>query len=213
MHNIQRKLLDLASDCNLGVLSLREIGKRIGEKFPQKIKYHLILLEQKGLIAIDREKKIIKRIGKDTAQNSRILSIPILGTANCGSATAFADENIEGYLRISSSLIKKKDKLFCIKASGDSMNDANIDGKSIEDGDFVIIDGENREPESGDYVLSIIDDCANIKRFARDKVNDCFVLLSESKQDYPPVFIDKKDLDSYMINGIVIKVIKKPVIN
>jgi len=210
MHNIQKKLLKLASDYNLGALSLREIGRRIGEKFPQKIKHHLIQLEQKGLIAIDREKKIIKRVGNNIAQNARILSIPILGTANCGPATAFADENIEGYLRISSSLIKKKDKLFCIKASGDSMNDANIDGKTIEDGDFVIIDGENREPKSGDYVLSIIDDCANIKQFALDKVNDCFVLLSKSKRDYPPIFIGKKDSDSYMINGKVVKVIKKP---
>ena len=212
MHNIQRKLLELCSSCNLGSLSLREIGKRIGEKFPQKIKHHLQQLEKKGLITIDRESKIIKRVGKGISQNSRMLSIPILGLANCGPATAFADEHIEGYLKISSSLLKKKENLFCIKATGDSMNLANIDDKSIEDGDFVIIDGDKRTPESGDYVLSIIDGCANIKRFERDNVNDCLVLLSDSKRDYPPIFIDKEDSVSYMINGKVIKVIKKPTI-
>lgn len=26
--------------------------------------------------------------------------------------------------------------------------------------------------------------------------NDCFVLMSKSKRDYPPIFIDKKDSDS-----------------
>ena len=93
------------------------------------------------------------------------------------------------------------------------MNMANIDGKSIEEGDFVIIDSENRNPKSGDYVLSIIDGCANIKRFARDRVNNCYVLLSESTKDYPPIFIDEKDFSSYMINGEVIKVIKKPSFN
>jgi len=210
MHEIQRKLLELCSTCNLGTLSLREIGSRIGEKFPQKIKHHLNQLEQKGFIIRNKEKKIIKRVEKGIAQDSQILTIPILGLANCGPATTFADENIEGYIKISASLLKKKKKLFCIKASGDSMNQAKIDDKSIEDGDFVIIDGDNRNPKSGDYVLSIIDGCANIKCFVRDKVNDCIILLSKSKRDYPPIFIDKKEAVSYMINGKVIKVIKKP---
>jgi len=210
MHNIQRKLLELCIDFNLGSLSLREMGSRIGEKFPQKIKHHLCQLEKKGLITIDNENGIIKRVQKGIIKNTRMLSIPILGLANCGQATAFADGNIEGYLKISSSLVKRKENLFCVKATGDSMNQADIDGKSIEDGDFVIIDGEKRTPRNGDYVLSIIDGCANIKQFARDKVNSCFVLLSKSKRDYPPIFIDKKESAFYMINGKVIKVIKKP---
>ena len=213
MHSIQRKLLELVSDCNLGALSLREIGRRIGEQFPQKIKHHLIRLEQKGLITIDREKKIINRVGKNDNLNSKILSIPILGLANCGPATSFAVENIEGYLRISSSLLKKKDKLFCVRATGDSMNIANIDGKSIEDGDFVIIDTSEKKPRNGDYVLSVIDGYANIKRFAHDKINDCLVLLSESTRDYPPIFIDKNENSDYIINGKIIKVIKKTSFN
>jgi len=210
MHDIQKNLLDLCSNCEQLPLSLREIGRRIDESHPQKIKHHLNQLAKKNLIIIDEQKKIIKLGKAGIIKNTKMFSIPILGLADCGQATAFADEYIEGYLKVSTSVLKKKKNLFCVKAKGNSMNMANIYGKSIEDGDFVIVDGENRNPKSGDYVLSVIDGCANIKRFARDIVNKCFVLLSESTQNYPPIFIDEKDFNSYMINGEVIKVIKKP---
>ena len=142
-----------------------------------------------------------------------MFSIPILGLADCSSATSLADEYIEGYLKVSTSVLKRKKNLFCVKAKGDSMNQANITGKSIDDGDFLIIDSENRNPKSGDYVLSVINGCANIKRFVKDIVNKCFVLLSESTQTYPPIFIEEQDFTSYMINGKIIKVIKKTVFN
>jgi len=213
MHDIQRKLLDLCSNCEQMPLSFRELGRRVNVNHPQKIKHHLNQLVKKNLIIINEKKKIIKLGNAGVIKNTKMFSIPILGLADCGAATAFADEYIEGYLKVSSSVLKKKKNLFCVKAKGDSMNMANIYGKSIEDGDFVIVDGEKRNPKSGDYVLSIIDGCANIKRFARDIVNKCFVLLSESTQNYPPIFIDEKDFSSYMINGEVIKVIKKPSFN
>ena len=63
MHDIQRKLLELCSNCNLGELPLREIGKRIKEPHPQKIKHHLEQLAKKSLIIIDKKKKTIK-LGK-----------------------------------------------------------------------------------------------------------------------------------------------------
>jgi len=213
MHNKQRKILELSTNCDLGKLTLREIGKRVGESHPQKVKHHLNQLAKKNLIIIDKKNKTIKPGKAGFIKNTKMFSIPILGLADCGPATALADEYIEGYLKVSTSLLKKKKKLFCVKAKGNSMNKANIDGKSIDDGDFVIIDSENRNPKSGDYVLSVIDGCANIKRFAKDIVNKCFVLLSESTQNYPPIFVEEQDFTSYMINGKVIKVIKKPVFN
>ena len=213
MHDIQRKLLDLCSNCEQLPLSFREIGRRVGVEHPQKIKHHLTQLAKKNLITIDEKKKIIKLGNAGIIKNTKMFSIPILGLADCGPATAFADEYVEGYLKVSTSVIKKKKNLFCVKAKGNSMNMANIDGKSIEEGDFVIIDAEIKNPKSGDYVLSVIDGCANIKRFARDRVNNCYVLLSESTENYPPIFIDDEDFNSYMINGEVVKVIKKPVFN
>ena len=213
MHEIQRKLLELCSNCEQLPLSFREIGRRVDVNHPQKVKHHLNQLVKKNLIEIDEQKKIIKLGKAGIIKNTKMFSIPILGLADCGPATAFADEYIEGYLKVSTSVVKKKKNLFCVKAKGDSMNMANIDGKSIEEGDFVIIDSENRNPKSGDYVLSVIDGCANIKRFARDRVNNCYVLLSESTKNYPPIFIDEEDFNSYMINGEVVKIIKKTAFN
>lgn len=43
------------------------------------------------------------------------------------------------------------------------MNKANVNGKTIEDGDYLIIDSDYRSPRNGDVVLSVIDDMANIK--------------------------------------------------
>ena len=63
MHYIQRKLLDLCSNCDSLPLSLREIGRRVDVNHPQKIKHHLNQLAKKNLIIIDNQKKIIK-LGK-----------------------------------------------------------------------------------------------------------------------------------------------------
>lgn len=50
------------------------------------------------------------------------------------------------------------------------MNKADIDGNNIEDGDFVVVREKHNMPEPGEkYVVSLIDDCANIKRFFYEK--------------------------------------------
>jgi len=88
------------------------------------------------------------------------------------------------------------------------MNRAEIDGKKIDDGDYVIIDSQNCEAKDGEVVLSVIDGMANIKKFSVDEENNQIVLVSESTQNFPPIYIHQDD--DYMINGKVIQVIKKP---
>ena len=211
MHTIQEKLLKLASTMNLADLSLREIGKHIGVSSPQIIKHHLMQLEKNGLIQLDRLSKVmVKTQAGQTAPRSSLFSIPILGTANCGPATAYAQQEAEGFLRVSGKLLSKKRGVFAIKASGFSMNKANVNGESIEDGDYVLVDPTASMIKNGDYVLSIIDGMANIKRFFRDTDNQRIILLSESSASFAPIFIHRDDLDHYLVNGKVIQVIKKP---
>lgn len=210
MHIIQQKLLKLSGRHNLGEMKLRQIARLIGENHPQKIKHHLNQLEKGGFIKFDKRKKIIERIRLGAIKKTNFFAIPILGSANCGKATIFADENLEGYLKVSGKLLKKKEGVFAIKAEGHSMNRANINGQFIDDGDYVIIDNKNRVPNNGDYVLSVIDDVANIKKFIFDKENNQIVLLSESTEKLPPIYIHPKDFSRYIVNGKVIQVIKKP---
>jgi repressor LexA len=204
MHPLQQKLLNIANEHNLGRLSYRDIGKLIGETHPQKVKYHLKLLEKKGLIRSNADGTSIKK----TKVDEGIVSIPILGMADCGPATIFADENIEGYLRVSSKLIPAQEGLFALRAVGDSMNQANIRGKTLEDGDYAIIDSRRRDPQNNQYVVSVINDLCNIKKFVLDRTNNQIVLISESTQNFPPIHIHPDE--SYLACGQVVDVIKKP---
>lgn len=205
MHPIQQKLLELAAHHNLGQLSFREIGKLIDEGHPQKIKHHLEQLEKKGLIQSIGEGIAIKKTGRDDG----IVSIPILGAADCGPATIFADENVEGYLRVSRRLISFSSGLFALRAVGNSMNNASIRGKSLEDGDYAIIDSRVRDPGTNDYVVSIIGGVCNIKKFIKDTKNKQIVLLSESTQDLPAIHIHPDEAD-YFVSGRVVDVVKRP---
>jgi len=216
MHKIQEELLKLSQEKNLGQLTLREIASLIGESTssPQKIKHHLNQLEKKGLIRVDKIKGVIEKTQsgwvKGLLNKARLLSIPIIGSADCGPANTLAEANIEGYLRVSSTLIghRTNHNLFALKASGPSMNRVNINDKSIEDGDYLIINSEYKAPVNNDVVLSIIDGMANVKKYYFDKENNQIVLMSKSTQDFPPIYIHPED--SYQINGKVIQVIKKP---
>lgn len=208
MHKIQQNILELSKTRNLGQMTLREIGENIGEKFPQKIKHHLNQLEKKGFLKIAKHTNTILRTQPGKIASSSLLSIPILGTADCGPATFYADTNFEGYLKISSTLLKRKKDIYAIRANGLSMNRVNIDGKNIEDGDYLIVESSSKKPKEGDVVVSVFDGLANIKKFHFDQENNRVVLISESTKEFPPIFIHEDD--DFHITGYVTQVIKKP---
>ena len=197
MHDIQKRILELSGRKDLEVMKLREIGEEIGVIHPQLVKHHLEQLRKKGLI-------FLKMPG-----STKFVNIPIFGSANCGEPTMLAEDNLEGYLKISESFLGKKiDDLYSLKAVGLSMNKANIDGQAINDGDYVVVDKSQSAAQNGDYVVSIIEGAANIKRFHFDVNSNQVVLFSESSQDFPPIYIDATN--NFVISGKVVKVFKKP---
>lgn len=207
MHEIQEKLLKIIESRNIGDLTLREIGDLVGEKLPQKIKHHLLQLERKGFIQIDKKNKRIGKVSHSQASNL-FVSLPIVGKANCGPQTIFAEQNIEGFLKVSKKLLPDNAKhLFVLRAQGESLNRAKIEGKNIEDGDYVIVNSKNKSPQSGDYIVSVIDGLANIKKFTLDKEHSRIVLSSESSNKFDPIFVHESD--DFVINGKVVSVIKK----
>lgn len=206
MHAIQEKLLRIIDEKSLSGLTLRQIGELVGEKLPQKVKHHLSQLERKGFITHDSVKREIRK--SQEVSREGFVSLPIVGSANCGSANIFVDSKITGFLKVSRKMVPRGGKLFILRADGDSMNKANVkDGKNIEDGDFVVVDAEQRNPARGEYIVSVIDEFANIKKFVPDLKNERIILQSESTKDYLPIFIHKDD--KYCISGKVIDVIKK----
>lgn len=219
MHIIQLKILKLSESQNLAKLTLRDIAKGIGmpDGSPQKIKHHLLQLQKKGFLRINKIKGIVEKTALEPGwakgllkKAAKLFSIPIIGTANCGPATIFAEQNFEGFLRISNKLIGRTSPngLFAIKANGASMNRATIDEKNIEDGDFIIIDSRDKNIKNRDIVVAIFDNKATVKRFIEDKPNNQIVLKADSSFDYEPIYLHQDD--NFYISGKAIKIIKKP---
>ena len=206
MHIIQLKLLELSKRKNIISIGPRAIGREIGVSHPQIIKHHLNQLKKKGLFGQKEPDSISKLRENLNKQVTGFVDIPILGSANCGIATIIAEESLGGFLKISSKLLgaSKPEKLFVLRASGNSLNKANINGESVEDGDYLIVDTNYKKPRDGEYIVSVIDGCANVKKIRLEE--DKIVLLSESSEDIPPIYVHPDD--SYLINGVVMKVIK-----
>lgn len=217
MHPIQQQLLELARTENLAKITLREMAAKIDVRdvSPQQIKHHLQQLQKKGLLAVNRSAGTTTRQPRAaisrglTSASTKLFSIPIVGTANCGPATLFAEQNFEGILRVSSRLIgrSRPGGLFALRADGASMNRAEISGRTIEDGDYVIVDSHDKSIRTNDVVVAIIDNKATIKRFIDDRVNGQFVLKADSSFDYEPIHLHPED--DFSINGKAIAVVKR----
>ncbi len=212
MSKNQQKIIELAKKKDISKMGFREIGRELGIPNPQTVIYHLEQLKKRGLLYFDTEKR--QRVAKPKAfAMDNFFNIPVLGFANCGPAMELAQEDIHGYLKISQKSVgrSKPDGLIAIKAVGDSLNDAKIgvDKDSINDGDYVIVDC-NRQPNSGDYVLSVMDEAANFKKFFKDDKRREIRLTSESKREIPPIILHESDVNSsgYMVNGVVVRVVK-----
>ncbi|MBU2036818.1 S24 family peptidase [Patescibacteria group bacterium] len=216
MHIIQQKLLSLAKERNLADLTLRKIGELIDESgSPQKIKHHLDKLIEKGLLLVGGDGKVLKVASGGFDKETKLISLPIIGSADCGEALTFADEKVEGYLKVSLGILdsqfrKKPSDLFVLRAKGESMNRANIQEKNIEEGDFILVKQDRSAPENGEYVVSVIDGMANIKKFIKDKKNNRIILMSESSLDISPIYIHDDDYSNYFVCGRVVDIIKKP---
>src|SRR6185369_2855007 len=95
--------------------------------------------------------------------------------------------------------------LYALKVDGSSMNRAQVDGKTIEDGDFVIVDSKDKNATTNDVVLALIDNKATIKRMIDDKVNGQIVLKADSSYDYEPIYLHPDD--DFYISGKVVGVV------
>lgn len=132
------------------------------------------------------------------------VKVPIYGTANAGSPTVVAEQNLEGYLPVSKRVANSK-KTFAVKVSGDSMNLAELRGKRVDDGDYVLVNPE-AELHQGDKVLAVIDGLATIKNFYREGKR-IKLMPSSTSLEYKPIYLEEGD--DFVVNGKLVDVIKK----
>ncbi len=123
--------------------------------------------------------------------------IPLVGSAACG-APILAEQNIEGFIPVSTSFIKPGSKFYLLRAKGDSMNAAGING-----GDFVLV-RQQPSAQDGDRVVALIDGEATIKKFHR--TNEAIVLKPCSKnKKHKPIILTA----DFQVQGVVVTAIPK----
>jgi SOS-response transcriptional repressor LexA len=208
MHKVQEQLLALADTEDLGSSSYYSLAKRLGVANHGSIKFHFDQLLNKGLLVKNSKSGSISKV-TEGEQFTGFINIPIMGEANCGEPTSFADDRVQSFLPVSPSILPAKvklDKLYGLVAVGNSMNKASIGGKSIHSGDYVLAETIDR-PNNGDYVVSIFDDVANIKRFFVDPQHSRILLVSESDEYRSPIIIAEEDFPSYHVSARVVGVI------
>lgn len=216
MHELQDILVMMAKHDRLNGRSYREIARDLQIPNGSQAKYHIDCLIERGIllrkkngdITVADKDKIKPVVEKPTVTFHQI---PLRGAANCGAATMIAEDRVERLLPVSGRIIgRNTGKWFAVRAVGNSMNKAKVEGLSIEDGDYVLVDSAEKQPKNGDIIVSLIDGLANIKTFNNDRENGQITLVSQSTEEHPPILIHEEDVGSYLVAGKVKHVIKKP---
>ena len=165
--------------------TVKEMMARFNFASPTAVTTHLIALEKKGFI-----KKTGNRargsVPVNRNKNYDMVNIPLLSKlskeASAGVLMDSAEEIVEDTFALPKSIAKDEGN-FLIKVVDDSMIDAHI-----KEGDMVLVNPINVNPNNGDIVVAKIDNNGNeeitIKRFFRE--NDYIELVSENK-NYPPI--------------------------
>lgn len=187
------------------VRELQGQAGRLGLKLKSLRSFFLYLneLEEKGYIERTSEDRGIRLKG---VTSESFLDVPVFGMANAGAATMFADQYIEGYLKVSKSIVRNARSVYAIQVSGTSMNKADVNGKTIENGDFILVDSSWKHYDNGDKVLVAIDGLATVKTYRTVDGRNIVLLPESSDTKHKPIFLTEDD--DFVINGKVIDVLK-----
>jgi len=161
-------------------------------------------LEKKDLIKRDIFRKLYLVENENLNDSLEgVFSVPVYGLASAGDALAFAEDNMDGYLQISESLVRPSAgaKLFAVKTLGDSMNK-----DSINDGDYVIFEKKDSDfVYDNKIVVAVVNGLATIKHY-RSLGNGVIGLFPNSTNTFhQPIYIHESD--SFMIAGVFKKVL------
>lgn len=187
------------------VREIQEVSNKLGLKLKSLRSFFIYLneLEEKGYIERTSEDRGIKLKG---ITNDGFLDVPVFGMASAGAATMFADQYIEGFLKVSKRIVRDSRNVFAIQVSGTSMNKARVNGKTIQSGDFILVDSTWKHYNNGDRVLVVINGMATVKTYRTVDGKNIVLLPESSDKKHKPIFLTEED--DFVINGKVIDVLK-----
>lgn len=208
---LQAQVLNLLRVCDMTKTTYRELGDKLGGKHPNSMKQAIDGLVRKGYVMRNEKTKELTIPKVPSTDKTPFLGIPVLGGVSCGVATELAHDAPAESIAVSPSIvsIKRPERTFALIANGDSMVRANINGKSVHSGDYVVVEKANAaDVRSGDYVISRYNDMNNLKKVKIDRINQRYILLSESDMELPPIIIAAEDAEYFDIEGVAVDVIK-----
>lgn len=143
----------------------------------------------------DNKLRLLKDID-DSNLHTRTVDVPLVGSVSCGTPL-LAEENIESYIPVSTSIVKAPFKYFLLRASGDSMNE-----KNIEDGDLLIIKKQS-SADIGESVVALVDGESTVKEL--DRSDEYIILRPRSRnKKHKPIIVT----GDFMIQGVVVGTLK-----
>lgn len=174
--------------------TLEQLRKALNYKAISSVQRHTNALKEKGYLGKSR--------GISIPYMHSMIPIPLVGNVAAG-VPILAVENIEAYIPYDAEKIKGNPKdYFFLRAVGDSMNEANVNGKNIDSGDLVLIKNQPTADQN-QRVLALIGDEATIKKLRHE--GNMVVLQPESDNSAnKPIYV----FEDLIIQGIVVDVEK-----
>lgn len=175
--------------------TLEDLRSALGLAQLSSVQRHTNALKEKGYLKNTR--------GISLPTQSSKVQIPLVGNVACG-VPLLATENVEAYISYDASKIRgAAQDYFFLRAVGDSMNKANVSGKTIDDGDYVLVKKQS-VADSGDRVVALIGDEATIKKLV--PVDGAVRLEPESNNpSNKPIYL----FEDFLVQGIATDVIKR----
>ena len=165
--------------------TVREIGEKAHLSSPATIHFHLKQLEEKGYIKKDDNKNRTIEIlvpNEYLEKDEKIVDVPLLGKVTAGNPIE-AIEMPDEYFSLPANLITKKEEIFTLTVSGESM--INV---GIYDGDILIVERKNTA-RNGETVVAMNDNNeVTVKTFYKE--NGYFRLQPEN-DTMEPIILKK----------------------
>lgn len=203
----QRRILNVIKDLTIKLgkpPTLEEIRKASELNYISSVQRHVEALKDKGYLDhIPNQSRSLQ----PSNSHSHKINIPLIGNVAAGTPI-LAIEDIEAYIPYESTKVKANLKdYFFLRAVGDSMNKASVNGNSINNGDYVLIRKQNTA-DFGQIVVALIGEEATIKKYTKGEGHIILQPISFNPAN-KPIYL----FDDFLVLGIVVDVIKGEVVN
>ena len=165
--------------------SIREICTGLGLSSPATVHAHVRKLENAGVIKTSNNKfrtiEILVENEYAKKEEEDVIKIPLLGKITAGSPIEAIEQPNE-FFNIPASLVPRKESVFALHVSGESMIN-----KGIFDGDYVIVQ-KQKVARNGEVVVAMtLDNEVTLKTFYKEKD---YIRLQPENDTMSPIILE-----------------------